>query len=632
MNQEIRCPNCGKVFKIDESNYEAIVQQVRDQVIKKERQYLESQHEMEIERLEKQHQNELISARRACESEFKEQNTTQISNLTKQFDNARVELKDEIARLNAVNASLQEKLENAENEKTSAVTTERLSIEKRHQEEDQKKRDIISQLEAELSKQKVEHDLELQKEKGITAKLQEKLNNAENEKEVAVKAERLAVERQYQEEDQKRRDAITQLEARLKTQKAEYDLELQKEKEFSAKLQGKLDNAENEKAVAVTAERLSLERQHREEDQKRRDEITQLQTRISSQKAEYNLELQIEKGISAKLQEKLDSAENEKAVAVTAERLSVERRHQEEDQKRRDEIAQLQAKVLTQKAEYELEIQKEKELAAKQVQMLQEQVEQARDMKLRLSTKMIGETLEQHCEMSFNQIRATAFPHAYFEKDNDASLGTKGDYIFRDFDIDGMEYISIMFEMKNEADETATKHKNEDFFKKLDKDRNEKNCEYAVLVSMLELDSEYYNTGIVDVSHRYPKMFVIRPQFFVQMISILRNAARNSLEAKRELAMVKNQNMDVERFNSQLSLFKDQFGRNYRLASERFLKAIDEIDKTIVHLQKIKENLVASENQLRLANNKAEDLTIKKLTRGNVTMQEKFTDAGIDIV
>ena len=631
MNQEIRCPNCGKVFKIDESNYAAIVQQVRDQVIEKERQHLGTQYQMEIERLEKQHEKDLISVRKTCESEYKEQNTSQISSLTKQFDTAKEELKDEIAKLTAVNASLQEKLENAEKEKTAAVTTERLALESQYQEEDQKRRDEITRLEARITTQKAEHDLELQREKELSAKLQEKLENAENEKEVAVKAERLSVERQYQEEDQKRRDEITRLEARITTQKAEHDLELQKEKEFSAKLQGKLENAENEKAVAVTTERLALESRYQEEDQKRRDEITRLEARITTQKAEHELELQKEKELSAKLQEKLDSAETEKAVAVKAERLSIEQRHQEEDQKRRDEITRLEARITTQKAEHDLELQKEKEFAEKQVKMLQEQIEQAKNMKLRLSTKMIGETLEQHCEISFNQIRATAFPNAYFEKDNDASSGTKGDYIFRDFDTDGKEYISIMFEMKNEADETATKHKNEDFFKKLDKDRNIKDCEYAVLVSMLEADNEYYNTGIVDVSHRFPKMFVIRPQFFIQMISILRNAARNTLGVRRELEMVKNQNMDLERFNSQLSLFKDQFGRNYRLASERFSKAIEEIDKTIIHLQKIKENLVASENQLRLANNKAEDLTIKKLTRGNNTMQEKFIDAGIEI-
>ena len=631
MNQEIRCPNCGKVFKIDESNYAAIVQQVRDQVIEKERQHLETQHQMEIERLEKQHEKDLISVRKTCESEYREQNTSQISSLTKQFDTAKEELKDEIAKLTAVNASLQEKLENAEKERTAAVTTERLALESQYQEEDQKRRDEITRLEARITTQKAEHDLELQREKELSAKLQEKLDSAESEKEVAVKAERLSVERQYQEEDQKRRDEITRLEARITTQKAEHDLELQKEKEFSAKLQGKLENAENEKAVAVTTERLALESRYQEEDQKRRDEITRLEARITTQKAEHELELQKEKELSAKLQGKLDSAEYEKAVAVKAERLFIEQRHQEEDQKRRDEITRLEARITTQKAEHDLELQKEKEFAAKQVKMLQEQIEQAKNMKLRLSTKMIGETLEQHCEISFNQIRATAFPNAYFEKDNDASSGTKGDYIFRDFDTDGKEYISIMFEMKNEADETATKHKNEDFFKKLDKDRNIKDCEYAVLVSMLEADNEYYNTGIVDVSHRYPKMFVIRPQFFIQMISILRNAARNTLGVRRELEMVKNQNMDLERFNSQLSLFKDQFGRNYRLASERFSKAIEEIDKTIIHLQRIKENLVASENQLRLANNKAEDLTIKKLTRGNNTMQEKFIDAGIEI-
>ena len=246
-----------------------------------------------------------------------------------------------------------------------------------------------------------------------------------------------------------------------------------------------------------------------------------------------------------------------------------------------------------------------------------------------MSTKMIGESLERHCSSEFDLIRATAFPNAYFEKDNDAREGSKGDFIFRDYE-DGLEYISIMFEMKNEMDETATKHRNEDFFKKLDKDRTLKKCEYAVLVSMLEADSEYYNTGIVDVSHRYPKMYVIRPQFFIPMITLLRNAARNSLSIKKELAAARNENIDVENFSRNLLDFKDRFSRNYELASRKVHSAIDEIDKSIDHLQKIKADLLSSENNLRLANNKAEELTIRKLVRGNPTMREKFESAGID--
>ncbi len=253
-------------------------------------------------------------------------------------------------------------------------------------------------------------------------------------------------------------------------------------------------------------------------------------------------------------------------------------------------------------------------------------IERLRDMKARLSTKMVGETLEQHCETEFNRIRATAFPRAYFEKDNDARTGSKGDYIFRDSDDAGTEIVSIMFEMKNESDRTATKNKNEDFLKELDKDRTEKGCEYAVLVSLLEPDSELYNTGIVDVFHRYPKMYIVRPQFFLPMITLLRNAAMNSLNYKSELALVRAQNIDITNFETDLETFKSAFGKNYDLASRRFQTAIEEIDKSIDHLQKTKEALLGTDRNLRLANDKAQEVTIKKLTRGNPTMAAKFAD------
>jgi hypothetical protein len=249
-----------------------------------------------------------------------------------------------------------------------------------------------------------------------------------------------------------------------------------------------------------------------------------------------------------------------------------------------------------------------------------------KDFKAKLSTKMVGETLEQHCEIEFNRLRATGFPRAYFEKDNDARSGSKGDYVFRDSNESGIEFVSIMFEMKNESDTTAAKKKNEDFLKELDKDRNEKGCEYAVLVSLLEPDSELYNTGIVDVSHRYSKMYVVRPQFFIPIITLLRNAAQSTLAYKTELARVRDQNIDITNFESELEDFKNGFGRNYELASRKFKTAIEEIDKTIDHLQKTKDALLGSENNLRLANNKADDLTIKKLTRGNPTMASKFAE------
>ena len=260
------------------------------------------------------------------------------------------------------------------------------------------------------------------------------------------------------------------------------------------------------------------------------------------------------------------------------------------------------------------------------IKFKEEELARTKEMKIKLSTKMLGETLEQHCEIEFNKLRATGFQNAYFEKDNDSSSGSKGDFIFKEHDAAGNEIISIMFEMKNESDQTATKKKNEDFFKELDKDRNEKKCEYAVLVSLLEADNEYYNTGIVDVSYKYNKMYVVRPQFFIPIITLLRNAALNSIEYKAELALVKSQNIDITNFEEKMNKFKDGFARNYDLASRKFREAIDGIDKTIKELQKTKEALLSSENNLRLANEKTEDLTIKKLTHGNPTMKAKFDE------
>ncbi|MGD9585873.1 MAG: DUF2130 domain-containing protein [Brachymonas sp.] len=315
------------------------------------------------------------------------------------------------------------------------------------------------------------------------------------------------------------------------------------------------------------------------------------------------------------LQAQLDAATRDQQLAVTQALGTVEK--QRDEFKSRFEQAQLEKRLAEQslKEKYELQI-KEREDA----------IERLKDLKAKLSTKMVGETLEQHCETEFNRLRATAFPCAYFEKDNDASSGSKGDYIFRDADPAGTEIVSIMFEMKNESDTTVTRKKNEDFFKELDKDRTEKGCEYAVLVSLLEPESELYNTGIIDVSHRYPKMYVVRPQFFIPIITLLRNAALNSLKYKTELALVKSQNIDITNFENQLESFKSAFGKNYDLASRRFQTAIDEIDKSIDHLQKTKEALQGADRNLRLANDKAQDVTIKKLTRGNPTMAAKFAE------
>ena len=272
------------------------------------------------------------------------------------------------------------------------------------------------------------------------------------------------------------------------------------------------------------------------------------------------------------------------------------------------------------------EMESEKNLMKDRERQMQEQIDFYKDLKTRMSTKMVGETLEQHCQVEFNKIRMAGFKNAYFEKDNDASSGSKGDYIFRDFSDDGQEFVSIMFEMKNECDTTATKHKNEDFLKELDKDRREKKCEYAVLVSLLETDSEFYNAGIVDMSYKYPKTYVVRPQFFIPLITLIRNEAMNSLEYKKQLALIQNQNIDITHFEENLADFQNKFANNYRIASDKFKNAIDEIDKTIDHLQKVKDGLLGSERQLRIANDKAQDLSIKKLTKDNPTMKKKFED------
>lgn len=346
-----------------------------------------------------------------------------------------------------------------------------------------------------------------------------------------------------------------------------------------------------------------------------------LQSDIAKKDAEI-AKLKAEKDAEAdKLQTKIESTETEKRLAVT-EAVN-------EIQKERDELAgELKNKdVEKQLLETSLKEKFATELKTRDdiIKMKDEEIALRKDMKVKLSTKMVGETLEQHCETEFNKLRATGFQNAYFEKDNDSKTGSKGDYVYRETD-GGNEVISIMFEMKNEGDETATKKKNEDFLRELDKDRTEKKCEYAVLVSLLEAESELYNTGIVDMSHKYPKMYIVRPQFFIPIITLLRNAALCSLRYKAELALVRNQNIDITNFEDNINNFKEGFAKNYELASRKFKTAIEEIDKTIDHLQKTKDALLSSENNLRLANNKAEDLTIKKLTHGNPTMTAKFEE------
>ena len=356
-------------------------------------------------------------------------------------------------------------------------------------------------------------------------------------------------------------------------------------------------------------------------------QIQQLNSKLhdaeQSKKTEITLALAEKDKLIVDLKSSISESESKLKIAVMEE----QRKANESLQSKEKEIAELKAsaEISRQKAVNYVNSQKEQYEA--KLKMMQEQVDYYKDLKTKMSTKMIGETLEIHCATQYNQMMRPLLPNAYFEKDNDASGGSKGDFIFRDFAPDGTEYVSIMFEMKNEADETATKHRNEDFFKKLDADRKAKHCEFAVLVSLLEPDSELYNGGIVDVSYRYEKMYVIRPQFFLPIISLLVQTSKKSLEYKQQLAIAKSQSIDVTNFENQLLDFQEKFGRNYRLASEKFQLAIDEIDKSISHLQKIKEALIGSENNLRLANDKAEALTIKKLTKGNPTMTALFDEA-----
>jgi hypothetical protein len=416
--------------------------------------------------------------------------------------------------------------------------------------------------------------------------------------------------------EQDKRNAVELAEAKVASElqkaAAARDAEIQE-------LKARLDAGDTARKLAVTEALSGVEKERdmlaNELEQARRDK------QAASKLAEAMLANELQKTAATKdaeiqgLSSKLDAIEVAQKLAITEAVSAVE--------KERDELKNglERAKLEKQLAEKSL-----KDKYETQIKDREDEIGRLRDMKARLSTKMVGETLEQHCDTEFNRIRATAFPRAYFEKDNDARTGSKGDYIFRDSDEVGTEIVSIMFEMKNESDHTATKNKNEDFLKELDKDRTEKGCEYAVLVSLLEPDSELYNTGIVDVFHRYPKMYIVRPQFFLPIITLLRNAAMNSLKYKSELALVKAQNIDITNFETELETFKTAFARNFDLASRRFQTAIEEIDKSIDHLQKTKEALLGTDRNLRLANDKAQDVTIKKLNRANPTMAAKFAD------
>ena len=429
------------------------------------------------------------------------------------------------------------------------------------------------------------------------------------------------------------------------------------DREFEQQLHERLELAEKEKQHAVELAIEKADSQMQKTSSAKDAQIQKLKDQIEVGKTKQ--ELAVTKAMSAiekerdQLANELNQAKLDNEAATKLAKAQLLKELQETTAKKDAQIQDLNSKLETNKATHKIAIIEEvsaikeerdkmknslaqekfekqqvqqtlKEKYETQIKDRDQAIERLKDMKARLSTKMVGETLEQHCETEFNRIRATAFPMAYFEKDNDASSGSKGDYIFRDFNQTDTEIVSIMFEMKNENDTTATKKKNEDFLKELDKDRNEKKCEYAVLVSLLESDSELYNTGIVDVSHRYPKMYVIRPQFFIPIITLLRNASIKSLEYKMELALVKAQNIDVTNFESDLDKFKSAFAKNYDIASRKFQTAIKEIDNSINHLQKTKDALLGTDRQLRLANDKAQDVTVKKLTRGNPTMADKF--------
>lgn len=393
-------------------------------------------------------------------------------------------------------------------------------------------------------------------------------------------------------------------------------------------LKEKLKSTESKMALEIEKAVNEKDRELTEKSQKQlyesNSKIQQLQSRLETDINKMELRLKDE---IAKKEQEISNLKMQIATKNSEQDLAVSKAIAEKNQElniKEQEIIALNSKFNSAENEYKIKENAIKEKFEKELKDKDELIGYYKDFKARQSTKMVGESLERHCENEFNKLRATAFKNAYFEKDNDARSGSKGDYIFKEFDENGVEIISIMFEMKNEMETTATKHKNEDFFKELDKDRNEKNCEYAVLVSLLEADDEFYNSGIVDVSYRYEKMYVIRPQFFIPMITLLRNAALNSLKYKQELIEIRNQNIDITNFENNLMEFKDSFSRNYYYAHDRFIDAIKEIDKSIEHLQKIKENLTKSDNHLRTANNKIEDVTIKKLTKDNPTMQSKF--------
>ena len=550
--QEIKCPNCGEVFMVDESGYAQIVQQVRDKEFDKEL----KQREKDLEEIKKK---DLELAKMKQQDEFDKLLSSKEAEL--------VEKDKEIEKLKTKVSGNETEKQLAISEVINTKEQEReLAIEKKNEELANKDR-MISQLRAQIENNETERKL------AISEAVSDK------DKEISKKIEE-----------------INTLKEKFSIEDREKDIDIEQ-------LKAQLSENKTEKQLAISEVNNKKDKEKQEALEKKNEELKEQNRRIEELKA------------------KLENNEIEKKLAVS-EALQVK---EKELSQKSTEITELKNQLSNKDTENQIKEQALRSDYENQLKSKDELIQYYKDFKARQSTKMIGESLEQHCLNQFNSLRMTAFPKAYFEKDNDAKTGSKGDFIFRET-AEGIEFISIMFEMKNEMDETATKHKNEDFFKELDKDRREKGCEYAVLVSLLEIDNDLYNNGIVDVSYRYEKMYVIRPQFFIPLITLLRNAALNSLKYRQELELAKHQQIDILNFENNMNAFKDGFARNYRIASEKFKTAIDEIDKTITHLQKTKDALLSSENQLRLANNKAEDLTIKKLTKNAPTVKKMFDE------
>ncbi len=550
---EIKCPHCGKVFQVDESEFNDILRQVRTEEFEREI----AQREALMEEGKRQAVELAVQQAQSKAAKGAAGRDAKIAELSASLDAARREMKSQMEAAKAQHEA-SSRAEAAEHAKSLEAAVSQRNAE-------------IAQLKAQLEQQESDR------------RAAASLAQAEYEKALAnataqLDAQVAALKQQLAGQEEALRQQAALREAELTQKAAAREAELsQKAATREAELTQKAASREAELERTIAEQRQQLSGQQSAFDAQK--ELAVAEARMKAERERDDLATKM----------KLAQAESERNIAALQAKMS-------EELKQKDQLLSYK----------------------------DEEIARYKDMKARLSTKMVGETLEQHCEIEFNKIRATAFPKAYFEKDNDVVDGTKGDFVFREADDEGNEILSIMFEMKNESDDSTHKHKNEDFLKKLDSDRRKKGCEYAVLVTLLEPDNELYNEGIVDMSYRYDKMYVIRPQFFIPIISILRNAALSAMTYKAELAQMRNQNIDITHFEEQMEDFKAKFGRNYDLASRRFQAAIDEIDKSIDHLQKIKENLLGSERNLRLANDKAQDLTIKRLTRNNPTMKEKF--------